>query len=390
MLEYPTLKLRVQDISKFCAHRHNFKLRASHAHCTVIIPVSYFFDAEEYADDAGALDATGVSDPGQLGKYVAGGIVVYDPVANAWLWDVHLDLTTDTDTLRAFVYCTPEVVDFEGDGSLEIVLGTSMGLLYVLNASNGDSIPGFPVQLGGEIQGGVAVENVVSGPELEVIAADGSGKVVCIAFDGSVVWDANVGSMVAGGVALGDVDGDGVLDVAIGTVKGQVFVLNAASGAILTGFPVDVKGEVLSGILLTRLHRDPQLPASPRKGLDIVAPSFDGHVYIIEGTNGCFSKIDIGEHVYATPVVADLDADGRLEMVVGSMSGNIFMLGLDMPALPLLDSHPGTARLGWRAVQIEGPRGLRCVHEFLVQFIRGSTDLYGCRNIHTQHMRVFF
>ena len=37
---------------------------------------------------------------------------------------------------------------------------------------------------------------------------------------------------------------------------------------------------------------------SKSKGLHIVVPSFDGHIYVIEGMLKCAERIDIGEHIY--------------------------------------------------------------------------------------------
>jgi hypothetical protein len=45
-------------------------------------------------------------------------------------------------------------------GQLEVVVGTAMGLVYVMAAASGESLSGFPVQFG-EIQAQVAVADVV-------------------------------------------------------------------------------------------------------------------------------------------------------------------------------------------------------------------------------------
>ena len=63
-----------------------------------------------------------------------------------WTWLVHLDLTTDKTSFKALIYSTPTVADLDGDGRSEIVLGTSMGLLYLLDGDNGFVKRFFPLQ----------------------------------------------------------------------------------------------------------------------------------------------------------------------------------------------------------------------------------------------------
>lgn len=49
-------------------------------------------------------------------------------------WIQHLDLTTDATQFRAYIYASPTVIDLDGDGRLEIIVGTSVGFIYCLNA----------------------------------------------------------------------------------------------------------------------------------------------------------------------------------------------------------------------------------------------------------------
>lgn len=48
------------------------------------------------------------------------------------------------------------MADLDGDGRSEVIVGTSLGLLYVLDARSGFVLRGFPMQFG-EIQSQVAV-----------------------------------------------------------------------------------------------------------------------------------------------------------------------------------------------------------------------------------------
>lgn len=58
-------------------------------------------------------------------------------------------------------------------------------------------------------------------------------------------------------------------------------------------------------------------------GLHLLAPSEDGHVYVIEASTGCVNKIDLGERARTMVLADDVDGDGTLDLIVGTMSGEV-------------------------------------------------------------------
>ena len=101
---------------------------------------------------------------------------------------MHLDLTTDKTKFKALIFSAPTVVDLDGDGRSEVIIGTSLGLLYLLDGESGFVRRFFPMQFH-EIQATVAVADVHGGPDLEIIVADMGGNVVIVNIDGEVLWD---------------------------------------------------------------------------------------------------------------------------------------------------------------------------------------------------------
>jgi hypothetical protein len=135
----------------------------------------------------------------------------------------HLDLTTSRSKLRAHMYGTPAIADIDRDGRTEIVVGTSLGNVYVLNY-RGEPKPGFPVQMA-EIQGSVALGDVLGDAKLEIIVADRNGNVVVFDHQGNEVglssrwfsltrphlcdvciqmWDRHISGFSPNGRVLGD------------------------------------------------------------------------------------------------------------------------------------------------------------------------------------------
>jgi hypothetical protein len=96
-----------------------------------------YYEDPEYAKELNGLD---------IGKYVGGSIVVFNLETKQVKWVADLDLSTDSVSYRAYIYSSPTVVDLDNDGKMEILIGTSFGLLYVLH-HDGNYFPPDLLQL---------------------------------------------------------------------------------------------------------------------------------------------------------------------------------------------------------------------------------------------------
>lgn len=56
------------------------------------------------------------------------------------------------------------------------------------------------------------------------------------------------------GITIGDVNGDGQVDVVAATNSGQIWVLNGATGDPISNFPLKAGGPVLAPVTLAKLH----------------------------------------------------------------------------------------------------------------------------------------
>jgi hypothetical protein len=181
-------------------------------------------------------------------------------------------------------------LDGPGDPFPEIVIATSVESLYVFNA-NGQRRPGFPVWMR------TSATSRTPSPALADMNNDGFLDIVTAATNGGIwVWNRN-GQLVApwaniryslltngtseSSPIVADINGDGWHDVVMGDEAGRITALSGGTGAVLSGFPIQLEAEV--------------------KG---------------------------------TPAVCDCDADGKTEIVFSGWDRNLYVWDYDFPFAP--------------------------------------------------------
>lgn len=221
------------------------------------------------------------------------------------------------------------VGDVTGDGVPEIVAVTNLFRIFVWSI-DGSLLAGWPQNFGGyspmvaDLDGDGRSEIICLGfSTVRVFAGDGTsapGWPVTLPFGSVTSWD---------GMAVGDVDGDGVqeLVVASGNAPYSTFLLDS-TGHVRPGWPRTLPG---SGV---RLGYPVMADLDGDGQLDVVIAGGDGSMHAFNAAGAELPGWPVQGPAAALnpPAVADLDGDGRLEVVAGTavFSGQAWMSSLSV------------------------------------------------------------
>ena len=220
------------------------------------------------------------------------------------------------------------------------VLGPDGPRMLWEHPGEGPLLPGIAGDLGG-------------GRGSEIVSVSTDGTVSVLNGEGAVLWQVMLPEGAAAPAALGDVDGDGSLEIAVAT--GAAVDLLRENGNRMPSFPV----EFLEHRKLGRTAGEPLLADLDGDGRQeiLVAASAGGIAGIDDDGSqlGGFPVLTAAA-VGSTPVAADLDGDGGLEVAV--LAGD-FAYAWDPQRLSPGLGGSGVAAWSQGAADAQGSRAYR-------------------------------
>jgi outer membrane protein assembly factor BamB len=215
--------------------------------------------------------------------------------------------------------------DIDGDNKPEIVFGTYFNdeNIYALNAEDGSLL--WKYNTGGCNDASPVIYDVDLDGELEVIIPASSPYMVyCFnGLTGDVEWSRSTGypNCIDSPPAIADVDNDLKPEIILGTFYGYVFCLNGEDGSIYWQKNFGSDSYIQSCPDILDLDLDGQL--------DIVVAQFAGdcRVYALKGDDGSvlwYSDLP-QDYMYHGGSFADIDEDGKPEIVIGCYDNTIYV-----------------------------------------------------------------
>lgn len=177
------------------------------------------------------------------------------------------------------------------------------------------------------------IANLDADPALEILTGSLDGKVYAWNNDGSRLagWPRRLDAYstptapVNGSPSVGDIDGDGKLEVIAGSDNGWVFAWRRDGSAVanwpqFTGYNADYPSRCATNAC-TGVWASPTVADLDGDGkAEVIVGSFSHKMWVWRGDGSVMSgwPRDVWDGIASSAAVADLDGDGALDIVVGS------------------------------------------------------------------------
>src|SRR6266540_2691527 len=263
---------------------------------------------------------------------------------------------TATDESDDGVFSSPAIGNVDGVGGNEVVVGSFDFRVYVIR-SDGSDLPGWPKKLRDTIYSSPALFDLDGDGKLEIIIGvdthlegppfntPNGGALYVFRSDASIFpgFPKFIDQTMMSSPAVGDIDGDGRPEIVVGggvyysgNVGRQVYAWHC-DGSPVTGWPVTVEAQVFDSPALANLEGDGRL--------EVVISDENANVYAFRSDGSQIFKTKpksfFGTSPNAdNPIVADIDGDGLPEILVAV---NTEIAVLSRPGAQLTDdgSHDG-------------------------------------------------
>lgn len=257
--------------------------------------------------------------------------------------------------------CALGDLDSDSDGILDVAVGGSYSL--PLFAFPGDAwgdfaydplyTPGYPKPAGGPVQCSPAIGDI-DGDGINDIAVGSNDQKLYMWLSGNNSWKGYpTGGIVKSSPALCDLDGDGKLEVIVGSESGRLFVFNWL-GQFPEGWANGIK---LNNSGVYPIQSSPVVGDVNGDGqVEIVVGCADGNIYALykDGTvhreNGvatgpiawircCIPPDKPSAQVNTAPVIDDINNDGKVD-VLAAGTGGVYLFHFDAPYSGTQASYP--------------------------------------------------
>jgi hypothetical protein len=261
---------------------------------------------------------------------------------------------------------TPVVTDVPGVGRVIFAAGTD-GKVFGWNATTGQLLPGWPqsvqppasvgslVDANNDVYGGVAAGDLDGDGVPEVVITSRNHEVTAFRMNGSVMWRFNADDTVFTTPLIADIDRDGLPDVIVGGDASQNAFFDAGGNIIALSNTGQRKWVhhttqvVQSSPIAADINGDGTLEIFAGTGLNFAGTG--NFVYGLDSNGNdlpgwpfqiAAPQTDVSDGSIASPVAADVNGDGRPDIIIGDRTGNIHVIsGAGTGEIRSISAFPG-------------------------------------------------
>ena len=215
---------------------------------------------------------------------------------------------------------SPRIADLDGDGSNEVIVGSTDKRVYVFNR---DGAQRWVYPTGDMVLSTPAIGEIdPASPGLEIVVGSGDRYVYLLDNGGNLIWRRPTGWIVRSSPIIADLDGDQSPEIIIGSDDDKVWAWHT-DGKLVSGWPAATGADILSSPRVGDVDNDGRL--------DVIVGSDDAKVWAwhADGSliNGWPRSMNLS--IKGAPLLANLDDDATLEVAAADLSGTIQKWNID-------------------------------------------------------------
>lgn len=211
-------------------------------------------------------------------------------------------------------------------GKVEALLACEVDKGLVAFSPKGERL--WEISLPGPLTSAPALADVTGDAQVEIVVCDGVGGIHLADSGGRLLWSSKTHSPVRAEShpAIQDLDGDGSMEILVGDVGGALHCFNSR-GELRWIFTAE--GEQVGPVLIEDLY--------DREGKEIVCSSHNGHIYTLGARGELLWDLHHPKECLpgSLPILADVESDGIPELYIGGGLNHFLRLDPRKPEMDL-------------------------------------------------------